>query len=53
VAVLFPRVKQLGHEFDHPPASSANIKNEWQCTSTPPLGIYGADRDNLIFILFI
>jgi hypothetical protein len=36
----------------HPPPSSANIKIEWQCTSTP-LGIYGVDRDNFIFILFL
>jgi hypothetical protein len=28
-------VKQLGHEADHSPPSSAEVKNEWIYTSTP------------------
>jgi hypothetical protein len=28
-------VKQLGHEADHSPPSSAEVKNEWCYTSTP------------------
>jgi hypothetical protein len=31
---LSPRVKQLGCEADHPPPSSADIKNAWSSTST-------------------
>jgi len=34
---LFPRrVKRLGREADHSPPSSAEVKNGWSCTSTPP-----------------
>jgi hypothetical protein len=29
------RVKQLGHEADHLPPSSAEVKNVWSYTSTP------------------
>jgi len=34
--VLSLGVKQPGHEADHSPPSSAEIKNAWSCTSTPP-----------------
>ena len=32
----FPQCKALGNEVDHSPPSSAMVKNEWSCTSTPP-----------------
>jgi len=32
---LSPRVKQLGHEADHSPPSSAKVKNTWSCTTIP------------------
>jgi hypothetical protein len=32
----FPRVKQPGCEADHSPPSSAEVKNAWSYTSTPP-----------------
>ena len=35
-AALSPAVKQLGHEANHSPPSSAEVKNERSCTSTPP-----------------
>ena len=38
--------KQWEHEFDHLSSSSAEIKNEWSCTSAPPMYLHGADRDN-------
>jgi hypothetical protein len=34
-------VKQPGREADHSPPSSAEIKNEWSYTSTPPLHLHG------------
>jgi hypothetical protein len=34
--VLIVGVKQLGYEVDHSPPSSAEVKNEWSCTSVPP-----------------
>jgi hypothetical protein len=39
-------------QLTHPPSSSANIKIEWQFTSSP-LRIYFEDRGNFIFILFL
>jgi hypothetical protein len=31
---LPPRVRRSGHEADHSPPSSAEIENDWSCTST-------------------
>jgi hypothetical protein len=33
-------VKQLGHEADHSPPSSAEVKNAWSYTSTPPIHLH-------------
>jgi hypothetical protein len=33
---LSPGVKWLGHKADHSPSSSAEVKNVWSYTSTPP-----------------
>jgi hypothetical protein len=33
--ILIPEVKWLGHEADHLPPSSSEIKNVWSYTSTP------------------
>jgi len=43
---FFPGVKQPGHELDHPPPSSAKVKNEWSYTSTPTTCLHGMDKDN-------
>jgi len=53
---LNPRVKLLGHETDHPPPSSAKVKNVW-CYTSSPLYIFMAwcsvkHRDNFIFTFF-
>jgi len=36
-----------GREIDrsHPP--SAEVKNEWSCTSSPPVCLRGMDRENI------
>jgi len=34
-------VKQLGHEADHSPPSSAEVKNAWSYTSTQPICLHG------------
>jgi hypothetical protein len=36
VPVLFPGGKAPGSEVDHSPPISAEVKNEWSYTSTPP-----------------
>jgi hypothetical protein len=35
------RVKRPGRESDHSPLSSAEIKNAWRNTSTPPILLHG------------
>jgi hypothetical protein len=42
--VLYPGVKRPGREADHPPPSSAGLKNAWSDTSTPPTGHHGVVR---------
>jgi hypothetical protein len=37
----FSRVKRSGDEADHSPPSSAEVKNAWSCTSTPPIRLRG------------
>jgi hypothetical protein len=34
-------VKRPGREADHSPPSSAEVKNAWSCTSTPPIRLHG------------
>jgi hypothetical protein len=37
----FPGVKRPGREADHPPPSSAEVKNAWSYTSIPPIRLHG------------
>jgi hypothetical protein len=37
----FPGVKQQGCEADHSPPSSAEVRNTWSYTSTPPIHLNG------------
>jgi hypothetical protein len=39
-------VKWLGHDVNHSPPSSPEVKNEWSYTFAPPLYLHGMDRDN-------
>jgi hypothetical protein len=34
-------VKRPGREANHSPPSSAEVKNAWSCTSTPPICLHG------------
>jgi hypothetical protein len=40
-----PRVKRPEREADHSPPSSAEVKNAWSYTSTPPIRLYGVMLD--------
>ena len=40
----FLEVKRSGREVNHSPPSSADVKNEWSCTSAPPVCLRGMDR---------
>lgn len=44
---LQPQKKGPGHEADYSPPSSAQIANEWKCTSTYPVCIY---REKFTFL---
>jgi hypothetical protein len=45
----FPLVRQLAHEVDQFSLSSTEVKNEWICTSTPPLCLHGMHKDFTFF----
>jgi hypothetical protein len=51
VPETLPGVMRLGHEDDCSLPSSAEVKNEWVCTSTPLIYLYGMHRDNLTLCL--
>jgi hypothetical protein len=39
---LFPQeIKQPEHEADHKPMSSTKVMNDWSCTFTPLICLYG------------
>jgi hypothetical protein len=44
LAVKWPRA-----EVDHLPISSAEVKNEWNYTSTPSICLHGVVKENVIF----
>jgi hypothetical protein len=46
----FPEVKRTGRESNHLPASSAEVKNEWSYTSSPPICLHGVHRENFTFL---
>jgi len=45
----FQRVKRTGSEGDHLPLPSAQVKNEWSCTSAPSIFRHGVDKHNCTF----
>ena len=47
----FTGVKWSGRDVDH--LTSANVKNEWSCTSSPPICHHGVGRDNLSFTFVV
>ena len=42
----FPRKKRQGYAVNHPPPSSAEVKNVWCYTSAPFCSLLGVDRDD-------
>jgi hypothetical protein len=41
LGALTPGVKRSGREADHSPPSSAEVKNTWRYTPTPPIRVHG------------
>jgi hypothetical protein len=53
LCMYFKRAKQPGHEVDHSPPSSVEVKNEWSCTSIPLATFMGWTGTTLRFIMQI
>jgi hypothetical protein len=47
----FAGIKRPGRQADHSPPSSAEVKNEWSYTASPPTCFHGVDRDSFTFTL--
>jgi hypothetical protein len=47
--ISFREEKRPGRELNHIPPFSADVKNEWKHTSTPPTHLCGMDKNNLTF----
>jgi hypothetical protein len=45
---LTPVIKQSEPEADYSPPPSAEVKNAWSCTSTPPICLYVVVRGRVI-----
>jgi len=45
-------VKLQGYEDDQSPPNSAEVKNEWSYTATPPTSLHGVDMGNFTFFFF-
>jgi hypothetical protein len=49
--VFFSGVNWPGREVNHSSLPSADVKNEWSFTSTPPTCLLGVDRENFKFLV--
>jgi hypothetical protein len=45
LGALTPGIKGPGREVDHLPPASAEVKNGWSYTSTPPIRLHGVVRN--------
>jgi hypothetical protein len=45
-----PWIKQADREADHSPQYGVEVRNEWSCTSTPPICLHGVRRINFKFV---
>jgi hypothetical protein len=46
----FLRVKRPDRDVEHSLPCSAEVKNGWRCTSTPPTSLHGVDMDNFTYL---
>jgi hypothetical protein len=51
--VISQRVKRPGRDVYHLSPSSAEVKNEWSCTSTPTMYLHGVHRASLTCIFTV
>jgi hypothetical protein len=50
MGVFHPRVKAAEREVHHSLPSTAEVKNVWSYTSTPPVSFRGVHRENFTFL---
>ena len=46
----WPGVNRPGHDVDNSSPSSAEVKNEWSYTTTPPIWFHDVDKENINFV---
>jgi hypothetical protein len=49
----FLGVKQPGCDMYHLLPSSGEVKNEWSCACSPPIGLGGVDKDNFCIVIIL
>jgi len=47
---FFPRGKTAGAKDNHSPRSTTEVKNGCSCTSSPPIRLHFADKENFTFV---
>jgi len=47
--VSFPEVKRPERKFNHSSPSTVEAKNDWSCTSSPPICLHVVDKENFTF----
>jgi hypothetical protein len=50
---FLPEVKRSGRAVNHSPPSSAEVENEWSCTSAPSICLNGVDRGNCFKVTYL
>jgi hypothetical protein len=45
----FSGIKKPKREVNHSPPSGVEVKSVWSYTSTPPISLYGVERDKFVF----
>jgi hypothetical protein len=52
ISMFFQGIKGLRHECKYSPPSTTEVKNGWNCNSTPPICLHGMDKENFTIIMF-
>jgi hypothetical protein len=53
ISCFFSGIKRPERDVNHSPPSRAEFRNDWSYTATPPICLYGMERENFNFCLFI
>ena len=53
IPAVLSQLKQPRRKSYHSPPPSAEVKNEWSYTSTPPIRLHGVERANFTIQVFV